>query len=595
MSDADNPDPDRAVLILYATETGNAQDVADRVARQCRRIHLRARVLSMDAYSSMDLISEPLVFFVVSTTGSGIEPRSMTPLWNMLLRSDLPKDLFDELHFAIFGLGDTSYEKFCWPAKKLARRMESLGATKIYATGEGDDQHPLGLDGALEPWMTGLANTLVELLPLPEGLEILPPDHIFPARVAFKETKKPDSFEDPINTDPSYYDTIVKNNLRITTQDWYQDVRHLEFDFKDDIQYSPGDIAVIHPQTHPDDVEEFLSSMGWGNIADEPYSIERVYDDQSLPDHLPRLSTLRIIFTRYLDFNAVPRRTFFRYLRDFTTEALETERLNEFLSDSPEGAEDLYEYCYRPRRTIIEVLSDFRNVKIPKDYIFDVFPFLRPRQFSIASSVKVHPRQIHLCVAMIQYRTKWIKAQRRGVCSMYLSRLKPGDTLKIGIQKGFIRLPENNQTPIICIGPGTGIAPMRAILQERVHKECPENTLYFGCRSELKDQHYKHDWEGYVARNVLCYRLACSRDGPEGVARTYVQNLLKEDAERIWKLLNERGAWVVISGSSNKMPAGVKGALRQSVRQYGGRTEEEAKEYVQNLERAGRLIEECWS
>ncbi|KAK7439064.1 NAPDH-dependent diflavin reductase [Stygiomarasmius scandens] len=595
MSDANGADPDRSILILYATETGNAQDVADRIARQCRRIHVKARVLSMDAYPATDLISEPLVIFVVSTTGSGIEPRSMTPLWNMLLRSDLPEDLFDELYFATFGLGDTAYEKFCWPAKKLTRRMEKLGATRIHSTGEGDDQHPLGLDGALEPWITGLANSLLELLPLPEGLESLPSDYIFPSRVSLKKTSEPDSFEEPLNSDPAYHDATVKTNIRITAKDWYQDVRHLEFDFEDDIQYSPGDIAIIHPQTHPDDVEMFLSSMSWGNIADEPYLIERNYDDQSLPDHLPKVSTLRTIFTRYLDFNAVPRRTFFRYLRDFTAEEIEKERLDEFLSDSPEGADDLYEYCYRPKRTICEVLSDFRNVKIPKDYIFDVFPFLRPRQFSIASSVKRHPRQIHLCVAMVHYKTKWIKAPRRGICSTYLSRLKPGDSLKIGLQKGFIRLPENKETPIICVGPGTGVAPMRAIIEERVHNESHENTLYFGCRSRHKDQHYKDEWEDYAAKNALHYRLACSRDGPEGVARIYVQDLMKEDAERIWKLLDKEGAWVIISGSSNKMPASVKEAIRYSVQQCGGRTEEEAKEYVQMLERTGRLIEECWS
>jgi sulfite reductase alpha subunit-like flavoprotein len=155
----------RSLLILYATETGNAQDAADRIARQCRRIAFHCRVLSMDAYSVVgimlgnesscyskththpsqpELISEKLVIFVVSTTGSGTEPRSMASLWRMLLRSDLPVDLFEDLLFAVFGLGDTSYEKFCWPAKKLARRMSTLGATEICERGEGDDQHQLG-------------------------------------------------------------------------------------------------------------------------------------------------------------------------------------------------------------------------------------------------------------------------------------------------------------------------------------------------------------------------------------------------------------------------------------------------------------------
>lgn len=150
----------RPLLILYATESGNAQDVADTIARKCRRAWFRARVMSIDMYPSVrqtekqeqaftaliqaDLVAEELVIFIVSTTGSGQEPRSMTSFWNMLLRSDLPNDLFEDLTFTVFGLGDTAYEKFCWPAKKLHRRLLTLGAVELCEKGEGDDQHQLG-------------------------------------------------------------------------------------------------------------------------------------------------------------------------------------------------------------------------------------------------------------------------------------------------------------------------------------------------------------------------------------------------------------------------------------------------------------------
>ena len=151
----------RSLLVLYATETGNAQDAADYIARESRRISFQCRVANVDSYSLVrrthsrtknllnlqlqtELISEDIVVFVVSTTGSGIEPRSMTPLWTNLLRSELPPDTFEDLPYTVFGLGDTSYEKFCWAAKKLSRRLQSLGATEFYERGEGDEQHPLG-------------------------------------------------------------------------------------------------------------------------------------------------------------------------------------------------------------------------------------------------------------------------------------------------------------------------------------------------------------------------------------------------------------------------------------------------------------------
>ncbi|TFK69170.1 riboflavin synthase domain-like protein [Pluteus cervinus] len=593
-------DLSRSLLILYATETGTAQDAADQIARQCRRILYGCRVMSMDTYALEELTNEELVIFVVSTTGSGTEPRSMTPLWNMLLNSSLPSDLFSEdplLEFAVFALGDSSYEKFCWPGKLLSRRMEDLGARQICERGEGDEQHQLGIDGALQSWMEKLIATLLQLNPLPAGTSIIPNEKIPPPRISLQKTTPgeattSDTRVDPLSQDDSYFLATLTKNERITAADWYQHVRHLEFDFDEDISYRPGDIAVIHPEASPADVETFLTRMGWGNFADDTFVIQHTLTDQSLPDHLPTISTLRTLFTRYLDLNAVPRRNFFQYLRYFNDDELEREKLDDFIS--LEGADELYEYCYRVRRTVLEVLEEFRNVHIPKEYVFDVFPFLRPRQFSISSSVQRHERQIHLCVAIVKYRTK-LKIPRRGTCTSYLAVLQPGVQLRVGIRQGLLRLPEGQDRPLICVGPGTGIAPMRSLIEERISNKSSENTLYFGCRSSSKDQHYSTEWAQFVERDKLTYRTAFSRDGPEGTPRIYVQDLIREDSERIWDLLDSRDAWVYISGSSNKMPTAVKEALAYAVETNGNRSHAEAKEYVEEMIRSNRLFEECWS
>ena len=190
-----------------------------------------------------------------------------------------------------------------------------------------------------------------------------------------------------------------------------------------------------------------------------------------------------------------------------------------------------------------------------------------------------------------------LKIPRRGVCTTWLAGLQPGHQLRIGLQKGFITLPKDPTIPVICIGPGTGVAPMRAVIQERVHASIGSegNTLYFGCRSAVKDHHYGAEWESLAKEGKLVYRVAFSRDGLEGKARTYVQDLMREDAARVWELVGEEGAWVYISGSANKMPAAVRAAIEHAVQVHGGRTEDEAKEYVAKMEREGRLVEECWS
>ncbi|KAF9219893.1 riboflavin synthase domain-like protein [Gyrodon lividus] len=589
---ADEEQDNRDILILYATETGTAQETADRIARECRRGHFQCCVRNMGTYPPEELVSEPLVIFVVATTGSGAEPRAMAPLWTLLLRSNLPDDLFEDLGFCVFGLGDTAYEKFCWPAKKLSRRLINLGAREICPRGEGDDQHRLGIDGALDPWIEQLLETLLQLYPLYDPLTKLPKLEKPPPRVRTVTVPSETKCSDPLDTDQSYWDVTVKCNRRITADDWFQDVRHFEFLSDQELDYLPGDVAVIHPIALDLEVDNFLVTMGWANIADECFAITHTMQDQSLPEYTPEVTTLRVLFTRYLDFNAVPRRGFFELLRHFAMDELQREKLDDFVSN--EGADDLYEYCLRVKRTIREVLAEFRSARIPRDYVFDLFPPLRPRQFSIASSSKWHPREIHLCVAIVKYRTK-LKIPRKGVCTSFLAALRTGDKLRITIQKGLISLPNDPNTPIICVGPGTGVAPMRAVIEERIHVGSKSTTLYFGCRSAPKDHHYGAEWQAYADTGEITYRVAFSRDGPEGMKRTYVQDLLRQDKERLWELLDKRRGVLIISGSSNKMPAAVRDAVREAVEEFGNRTKEGAINFVSVMEREGRLIEECWS
>jgi len=522
-----------------------------------------------------------------------------TAIWTMLLRSDLPHDLFEDIDFAVFGLGDTAYEKFCWPAKLLSRRLASLGAHEICERGEGDEQHHLGIDGAFEPWKATFSDALTELFPLPPGLEpAVITDTLPPPRVTIVESKadsRPASDEPTglLLQDKQYQLATLSCNDRITAADWYQDVRHIEFDFDEDVQYVPGDVAVIHPELPQAQVDAFLISLGYANTADEEFTIEHTLQDQALPDHMPHTITLRRLFTRYLDISAVPRRSFFALLRHFVSDELEREKIDEFLS--PEGADELYEYTQLVHRSIREVLEEFRSAKVPREYVFDLFPPLRPREFSIASSVHRLPQKVQLCIAIVQYRTR-LKIPRRGVATSYLSSLQIGDKIPLGIKKGgLISLPKALDTPIICIGPGTGIAPVRAVIEERSLLGAKDNILYQGCRSATKDQFYQAEFEKLVGSGHLTYHVARSRDGPEGVKRTYVQDLIARNAEEVWEVVGAKQGWVYISGSSNKMPAAVRAAVREAVVKYGGKTEDEAAEYVAGMERDGRLIEDCWS
>jgi len=145
------------------------------------------------------------------------------------------------------------------------------------------------------------------------------------------------------------------------------------------------------------------------------------------------------------------------------------------------------------------------------------------------------------------------------------------------------------------VGPGTGVAPARAVLEDRAHIGAEDNTLYFGHRASGKDAHYSHEWTALAQSGKLTYRVAASRDGAEGTRRVYVQDLIRQDAKRIWGLVHDKGAWVYISGSSNKMPAGVRAALVEIAREEGKMGEEESHAYIARMEKEERLFEECWS
>ncbi|KAF8837453.1 riboflavin synthase domain-like protein [Paxillus ammoniavirescens] len=364
------------VLIRCATdsETGTAQQIAGRIARECWRGIFQCFVRNMGDYPPF----QHFVVFVGATTGSGAEPRAMIFLSKLLLRFDLPEDLFEDLDFCVFGLGDTAYEKFHWPAKKLSRRLANPGAREYVP--EVKETTSIDQDGALDPWVERLLENLLQLSPLNDPLDKLgkPPSRVKTVTV-------------PLETECS-------DPLDATTTS----ARHR-----------------CYASTRSGLGSSFLVLMEWTDNADEPFTITHMMQGQSLPEHMPELTTLRAHFSRYLDLNVVPRRSFFELLRYFATDELEREKLDNFVSS--EDADDLYEYSQRAKPTIKAALAEFW---IPRDYVLDLFP-LRPRQFSIASSLKRHPRENRLCLAVVKFRTK-LKLPWKGVCTSFLAVLRAG-------------------------------------------------------------------------------------------------------------------------------------------------------------------------
>ncbi|KAJ2356750.1 NAPDH-dependent diflavin reductase [Coemansia sp. RSA 2618] len=577
---------ERRLLILYGSQTGYAKDTAYRISRQAWRRHFSVVVQSMDEADKWSIFTSPIpVIFVCSTTGQGEEPDNMKKFWRFILRKTIPHDALGGLLFAVFGLGDSSYQKYNFPAKRLFRRLQQLGGTPLVDRGDGDDQHYLGLDGALDPWLQSLWTALLERYPLPKPIvpESTAPDPS--CDIEYIDDSGEASVGQTQMTDGMHTARLLSSN-RMTAPEHFQAVHLFQFELDDPEhapRWSPGDCAVLRPENLAPDVDAFLQQMHWAEHADRPLRI-RPRGTSIIPDWVPMRTTLRWLFTCYFDIMAVPRRSFFEMLYYFSSSENEKERLYEFTTS--EGQDELQTYCMRPRRTILEVLDDLPQSRVPLDYIFDVFPEIAERSFSISSASAVTPARVDLTVAIVDYRTIMQKP-RVGVCTKWLLNMELGREVGLRFSKGTMKLPAGH-APIIMVGPGTGIAAFMAFLGDRIDHGFSANYLFFGCRNEDSDFLHHEQLHEWASRGVLELFCAFSRDQDQKV---YVQQRIREQSDLLWSLIDGQRAVVYVSGNANRMPDDVRQAFTDVVADHGV---ENAAEYVQALIKSGRYQEECW-
>uniref|UniRef100_A0AAX7TZI9 NADPH-dependent diflavin oxidoreductase 1 n=1 Tax=Astatotilapia calliptera TaxID=8154 RepID=A0AAX7TZI9_ASTCA len=580
-----------ALLVLYGSQTGTAQDTAQRLARQAQRRRLRVRVMPLDDYNVANLITESLVVFVCSTTGQGDPPDNMKNFWRFLFKKSLPAGSLSQLDCAILGLGDSSYPKFNFVAKKLHKRLLQLGACVLLPVGLADDQHDLGADAVIDPWFASFWGKVSTLYPTLSGMMPLREDE--PVRLIYRFVL---SFLIPMDqTVPSQshpFPARMVFNRRVTEPSHFQDVRHIELDVTgSNIEFAAGDVVMMRPCNAPEDVQQFCQLL---KLDPETRFTLSPTDNTAVPARLPQPCTVRHLVESYLDIAAVPRRSFFELLSTFATNELEQEKLAEFSSAA--GQDELHNYCNRPRRTMLEVLADFPHTtaELKVDYLLDLFPEIQPRSFSIASSLRAHPNRIQVLVAVVCYKTKLYKP-RKGLCSSWLASLDPaqGDVyVPLWVKKGSLKFPSDKETPVIMVGPGTGVAPFRSVLQERTAEGRTANVLFFGCRSKSKDFYFRTEWEEMMEAGFLTLFTAFSRDQE---AKVYVQHRVRDNGELLWDLIANKNACFYIAGNAKQMPASVCDALKEAFQQAGGVSAEEAEQMLATMEKTGRFQSETWS
>lgn len=400
---------------------------------------------------------------------------------------------------------------------------------------------------------------------------------------------------------PGSWTAMVDKNRRVTPESHWQDVRSVYLRIKarvnglgvpETLNYVPGDVAVLYPKNFEQDVQFLIDLMDWGDVADKPFvhhcSIRETPNRTPKNCHPLPNSTLRELLIHNYDITSIPRRHFFTLVAQFTEDPAHKERLGEFAN--PGHSDEFWDYTTRPRRSILEVLQDFRTVRIPYQHVPSVFPVIRGREYSIASGgadvndPKTGDTLVKLLIALVNYKTV-LRKTRQGLCSRYIASLPENRHIQISLRKNQIPPQMNNSSiPLLAIATGTGVAPVRSIIQSRHTMLTASTLLFYGGRNRQADFYFEDEWE----RMGVEVTTAFSRDQSQKI---YVQDRIRENQAKVCALLRQ-GAAVCVCGSSGKMPEAVRLALYDCMVKGDLATDQE--EAKQKLHKNFVFFEEVW-
>lgn len=568
-----------------------------------------------DDYKVGKLVDEDFVLFICSTTNQGDEPSMIRNFWRFIMRKGLPDNVLNNVKCAVIGLGDSSYLKYNVVAKKLYKRLINLGVQMLLDICLGDDQHDLGLDAAVDKWLPNFWNKIEQYFESNENNNQLTTEYrsfqLYDVKIVDSNSSNQSDNQEQSNESKlisknslelqieynkeNYYQSEVISNTRLTSVDHFQDTRFIKLAIpskNNSLNHLPGDVVMILPQNSKENVDKFLNLLNLDrnklikikrkNKNFLGFNLFDTIEDKEI--------SIEQLVKQYFDLSSIPKRSFFEILSTYATDQLEKDKLTEFASTNGQYA--LYEYCKRPKRNLLEVLIDFpkvtENLKI--DHLFQLINPIFPRPYSIANSIEVYPREIHVLCAVKQLKTL-LKMPRLGLCSNYIKNLKVGDQISIYVRKGTLKIP-NDKLPLIMIGPGTGVAPLRSIIQDRINKKQASNFLFFGCRNHNKDFYFKDEWAQTNALGLLYYYVAFSRDQTDKI---YVQDKLWENRKLIWELLFKCDAHIIVTGSGSQMPKDVREMLIKILEDQGGHElNNKAKMVLERFETSKKLQFECW-
>ncbi|MGF9889058.1 assimilatory sulfite reductase (NADPH) flavoprotein subunit [Priestia megaterium] len=530
------------VTILYGSQTGNAQGLAENTGKTLEAKGFNVTVSSMNDFKPNNLKKLENLLIVVSTHGEGEPPDNALSFHEFLHGRRAPK--LENFRFSVLSLGDSSYEFFCQTGKEFDVRLAELGGERLYPRVDCD----LDFEELANKWLKGVIDGLSEA----KG-------HSASAAVPA---------EAPAGTSPysrtNPFKAEVLENLNLNGRGSNKETRHLELSLEGSgLTYEPGDSLGIYPENDPELVDLLLNEFKWD--ASENVTVNKEGETRPLREAL--ISNFEItVLTKPL----------LKQAAELTG--------NDKLKALVENREELK--AYTQGRDVIDLVRDFGPWNVSAQEFVGILRKMPARLYSIASSLSANPDEVHLTIGAVRYEAHG--RERKGVCSVLCSeRLQPGDTIPVYLQsnKNF-KLPQDQETPIIMVGPGTGVAPFRSFMQEREETGAKgKSWMFFGDQHFVTDFLYQTEWQKWLKDGVLTKMdVAFSRDTEEKV---YVQNRMLEHSKELFQWLEE-GASFYVCGDKTNMARDVHNTLVEIIETEGKMSREQAEGYLAEMKKQKR-------
>lgn len=525
------------ITLISASQTGNARRVAEALRDDLLAARLNVKLVNAGDYKFKQIAAEKLLVVVTSTQGEGEPPEEAVALHKFLFSKKAPK--LDGTAFAVFGLGDTSYEFFCQSGKDFDNKLAELGAERLLDRVDADVEY----QAAAAEWRARVVEALKARAPVAA-----------PAQLATSGAVN-DIHTSPYTKEAPLTATLSVNQ-KITGRNSEKDVRHIEIDLGDSgLRYQPGDALGVWYQNDPQLVKELVELL-WLK-GDEPVTVEG--------KTLPLSEALQWHFELTVNTATI--------VENYAT-LTRSESLLPLVGDKAQLQQ------YAAATPIVDMVR-FSPAQLDAEALIGLLRPLTPRLYSIASSQAEVESEVHVTVGVVRYEIEG-RARAGGASSFLADRVEEDGEVRVFIEHNDnFRLPANPETPVIMIGPGTGIAPFRAFMQQRAADGAQgKNWLFFGNPHFTEDFLYQVEWQSYVKEGLLTrIDLAWSRDQQQKI---YVQDKLREQGAELWRWIND-GAHIYVCGDANRMAKDVENTLLEVIAEYGAMDAEAADEFLSEL------------